>query len=198
MSLPIKLPDPPVFYQTPSRCWAAAYASWNIAQNGKQPDSAFAAPAGLAKFFDDMEIRPDNPKTARNERIGEFTVNNGAIRHQGLHVLALFGLMSLQEYKPNQVNAKMVGEKLRRSGYIWCVYKSLKRAHAVVIFGASHSTFDIMNPLKGLVTVPLSEITGNGNLMILLGEPVSSRVSAEDQAAMDRLSVPFRKPTLDF
>lgn len=197
MSLPIKLPDPPVFYQTPSRCWAAAYASWNVAQNGAQPDSAFATPKGLAEFFDEIETRSDNPTTKRNERIGEFTANNGAMRHKGLHMLALFGLMSLREYKPHQINTKMVGEKLRRSGYIWCVYKSLKRAHAVVIYGATQSTFDIMNPLQGLVTVPLSELTGNGNLMILLGEPVVSRVSAEDQAAMDKLSVPFRKPTLD-
>ena len=193
MPLPYALPPPPDIRQGRARCWAASYESWDLAQSGRMGMSPNLAQSEIIAMFDRATTREDNPDTPNvNERRGVLTTNRGGATHAGRVAVVVVGFMSLRHYHPGAVTPTRVAELLENAGYIYCAYYwgNGDPGHAVVIYGAGASSFDVMDPLQGLITVPAATISGSGNVDVYLGTSLIPVLRAGLDEAFSNLTPP--------
>ena len=190
MSVPFALAAPPVVWQDQARCWAASYESWNVAQSGRMGLPANLAQQDIIAMFDRAVTQEDNPDTPNvNERRGVLTTNRGSATNAGRVAMGVVGFMSLRHYNPGAVTTTRIGEMLETSGYIYCAYYwgNGNHGHAVVIYGVTNQGFEIMDPMRGLIHVPTSEISGSGNVDVYLGISLIPRLREGLDQALSRL-----------
>lgn len=189
MAVPISLAPPPVVLQGRARCWAASYESWNVAQSGRMGLPPNLAQDQIIAMFDRATTQEDNPNTTRNERRGILTTNRGGATHAGRTAVGVVGFMNLRHFNPGAVTPTRVGEMLENSGYIYCAYYwgNGNPGHAVVIYGVTAQSFEIMDPLQGLTTIATNTISGSGNVDVYLGVSLIPRLREGLDQALSHL-----------
>lgn len=175
MALPITLPAPPVTVQDPSRCWAAAYESWDAANQAQFGVPAQSAPT---EFLDRV-----------GRRIGSLT-RTGAITDPGLNLYGGLALMRTRWLRGRRVNTSLLGDCLEE-GYVFCMYYTARTGqsgHAVVIYGVERGAIRVMDPRAdhGLKTVPATFFMDKVD--VFLGTPLLVGLSRSVAASLAGLT----------
>jgi hypothetical protein len=154
----VMLPAPPVVIQESRMgCWAAAYESWNRAN-----ESEF----GVGGVADATKL-----KRSLGTLSGHFH-HSGGLTPNRMLLLGNIGIMRSGRLRGRQVNVQLIAIALAE-GYVYCTYYTQRIAHAILIYGVRGATVFAMHPWfasKWLVELPVSSFADK--VAVLFGTPL--------------------------